>query len=66
MGSVRTGADTSREIPMLKMPDAEEVKDMRQKELKHTLKERAVKAYEEKEAEFPEAEQLREMERVYC
>lgn len=50
------------EIPMLKMPDAEEVKDMRQKELKHTLKERAVKAYEEKEAEFPEAEQLREME----
>ena len=52
------------EIPMLKMPDAEEVKDMRQKELKHTLKERAVKAYEEKEAEFQEAEQLREMERV--
>lgn len=52
------------EIPMLKMSDAEEVKDMRQKELKHTLKERAVKAYEEKEAEFPEAEQLREMERV--
>lgn len=52
------------EIPMLKMPDAEKVKDMRQKELKHTLKERAVKAYEEKEAEFPEAEQLREMERV--
>lgn len=52
------------EIPMLKMPDAEEVKDMSQKELKHTLKERAVKAYEEKEAEFPEAEQLREMERV--
>ena len=52
------------EIPMLKMPDAEEVKDMRQKELKHTLKERAVKAYEEKEAEFLEAEQLREMERV--
>ena len=52
------------EIPMLKMPDAEEVKDMRQKELKHTLKERSVKAYEEKEAEFPEAEQLREMERV--
>ena len=52
------------EIPMLKMPGAEEVKDMRQKELKHTLKERAVKAYEEKEAEFQEAEQLREMERV--
>ena len=52
------------EIPMLQMPAFEEVKEMTQKELKHTLKERAVKAYEEKEAEFPEAEQLREMERV--
>ena len=52
------------EIPMLKMPEADAVKGMSQKELKHTLKERAVKAYEEKEAEFPEAEQLREMERV--
>ena len=38
--------------------------DMRQKELKHLLKERAVKAYEVKEAEFPEAEQIRELERV--
>ena len=28
------------------------------------MKERAVKAYESKEAEFPEAEQLREVERV--
>ena len=37
---------------------------MRQKELKHLLKERAVKAYESKEAEFPEPEQLREVERV--
>lgn len=52
------------EIPVLKMPAFEEVKEMTQKELKHVLKERAVKAYEEKEAEFPEAEQLREMERV--
>ena len=52
------------EIPMLQMPAFEEVKEMTQKELKHALKERAVKAYEEKEAEFPEAEQLREMERV--
>lgn len=41
-----------------------EVKNMQQKELKHILKERAVKAYEEKEAEFPEAEHLREIERV--
>ena len=38
--------------------------NMRQKELKHVLKERAVKAYEAKEAEFPEAEHLREIERV--
>ena len=37
---------------------------MNQKELKHLLKERAVKAYEEKEAEFPEPEHLREIERV--
>ena len=28
------------------------------------MKERAVKAYEVKEAEFPEAEQIRELERV--
>ncbi|MEF9840481.1 MAG: preprotein translocase subunit SecA [Lachnospiraceae bacterium] len=43
---------------------SDEVKDMSQKELKHLLKERAVKAYEAKEAEFPEAEHLREVERV--
>ena len=34
------------------------------KELKHTLKERAVKLYEAKETEFPEPEQFRELERV--
>ena len=42
----------------------EEVKEMSQKEMKHMLKERAVKGYEAKEAEFEEAEQLREIERV--
>ena len=42
----------------------EEVKGMKQKELKHMLKERAAKAYEAKEAEFPEPEHLRELERV--
>ena len=42
----------------------EDVKDMSQKELKHLLKERAAKAYEAKEAEFPEPEHLREVERV--
>ena len=42
----------------------EEVKEMSQKELKQMLKEHAVKGYEAKEAEFPEPEQLREIERV--
>ncbi len=42
----------------------EEVKGMSQKEMKHMLKERAVKGYEAKEAEFPESEQIRELERV--
>ena len=39
-------------------------KGMGQKELKHLLKERAAKAYEAKEAEFPEPEHIRELERV--
>ncbi|MEY8332153.1 preprotein translocase subunit SecA [Lachnospiraceae bacterium 47-T17] len=44
---------------------AEEVQDYKNtKELKHILKERAVKLYEAKEAEFPEAEAVRELERV--
>lgn len=34
------------------------------KELKHVLKERAVKLYETKETEFPDPEQFRELERV--
>lgn len=33
-------------------------------ELKHMLKEEAIKLYEAKEAEFPEGEQIREIERV--
>ena len=48
----------------IKIPTIDDVKGMNQKELKHLLKERAVKAYEEKEAEFPEPEHLREIERV--
>ena len=48
----------------IKIPTIEDVKGMNQRELKHLLKERAVKAYEEKEAEFPEPEHLREIERV--
>ena len=42
----------------------EERKHMRKNELVQKLKEQAVKFYEEKEAEFPEAEQIREIERV--
>ncbi len=42
----------------------EDVRGMGQKELKHLLKERAAKAYEAKETEFPEAEHVREVERV--
>ena len=40
------------------------VKDMGAKELKQYLKEEAFKLYEMKEAEFSEAEELRELERV--
>ena len=42
----------------------DERKHMRKNELVQKLKEQAVKFYEEKEAEFPEAEQIREIERV--
>ena len=42
----------------------ESVKGKRRNEIKHELKEEAVKLYETKEAEFPEPEQLRELERV--
>ncbi|BDZ78029.1 preprotein translocase subunit SecA [Claveliimonas bilis] len=51
-------------IPMMDPVSPEDVKDMSQKKLKHFLKEKAVKAYEMKEAEFPEPEHLREIERV--
>ena len=43
---------------------AESVKGKKRDEIRHELKEEAVKLYEEKEAEFPEPEQLRELERV--
>ena len=48
-------------IQPVKTPD---VKKCKKNELKHKLKEEAVKLYESKEAEFPEPEALREMERV--
>ncbi len=50
-------------VPM-KLITPEDVQRMNRKELKHLLKERAMKAYEIKEAEFEEAEQIREIERV--
>jgi len=54
-------------IPVIPMEPVtpEEVKEYKNtKELKHALKERAVKLYEAKEAEFPEPEAVRELERV--
>ena len=42
----------------------EKVKGKKKNEMKHIVKEEAVKLYEAKEAEFPEPEQLRELERV--
>ena len=48
-------------IEPIKTPD---VRDKKKNELVHDLKEKAVKFYEAKEAEFPQPEQLREVERV--
>ena len=48
----------------LKALTQEDVKGKKKKQVEQELKEAAVKLYEEKEAEFPEAEQLRELERV--
>ena len=42
----------------------EQKKSMKKNVLKHNLKEEAIKLYETKEAEFPEPEQIREIERV--
>ncbi len=54
-------------VPVIPMEPVtpDEVKEYKNaKELKHVLKERAVKLYEAKEAEFPEPEAVRELERV--
>ena len=50
-------------IPMAPLTP-EKVKGQKKNEIKHILKEEAVKLYEDKESEFPEPEQLRELERV--
>lgn len=54
-------------LPIIPLPTValnDDQKSIRKNELKHMLKEAATKLYEEKEAEFPEAEQIREIERV--
>ncbi len=51
-------------IPLKPIVMRDELKGMKKNELKHTLKEQAIKLYETKEAQFPEAEQMREIERV--
>lgn len=50
-------------IPMEPVVE-EDIRNISAKELKHMLKERAAKAYELKESEFTEPEQIREIERV--
>ncbi len=49
----------------LKPVTPERVVGKKKNELKHLLKEEAVKLYELKEAEFPNSEMLRELERVF-
>ena len=51
-------------IPLKPIELTEEIKKMNKDEFKHMLKELATKFYESKEAEFPDAEQVREIERV--
>ena len=51
-------------IPLQPIVLKDDQKKMKKNELKHMLKEAATKLYEAKEAEFPQAEQIRELERV--
>lgn len=48
----------------LKAVSTDEVESLDKKGLVHKLKEEAIKLYEEKEAQFPEPEKIRELERV--
>ena len=50
-------------IPLTPLKE-EDVAGLSKEQLKHNLKEAAVKLYEAKEAEFPDPEQIRELERV--
>lgn len=51
-------------IPLKPIELTDEISRMSKDEFKHMLKELATKFYESKEAEFPDAEQVREIERV--
>ena len=51
-------------LPVIPLPKVELPDYLKKNQLKQLLKEQATKLYESKEAEFPEPEQLRELERV--
>ena len=53
-------------LPVMPLKEVrlEDLEGVKKNTLKHNLKEEAVKHYEAKEAEFPEAEAIRELERV--
>ena len=51
-------------IPLKPIELTDEISKMSKDEFKHMIKELATKFYESKEAEFPDAEQVREIERV--
>ena len=51
-------------LPVIPLPKVELPDNLKKNQLKQLLKEQATKLYESKEAEFPEPEQLRELERV--
>ena len=53
-----------RPIIPVKPLEKEGVKGKKKNQIKHELKEEAIKRYELKETEFPEPEQIRELERV--
>ena len=50
-------------LPVIPLPKVELPDHLKKNQLKQLLKEQATKLYESKEAEFPEPEQLRELER---
>ncbi|MBQ7797156.1 MAG: preprotein translocase subunit SecA [Lachnospiraceae bacterium] len=51
-------------IPLRPIVRTDDMKGMKKNQLKHILKEKAIKLYEAREAQFPDAEKMREIERV--